>query len=132
MIAKGGTEKEATRLAEDFQKLLVDVIIESREVKKENDIIRSRALPTAKPKEPANKPNEFKTNDDFCPGCGLELRSMTVERTALNNDVFYLNLEPDDAPGKPKRPALLRFTGWGLEQRIGDDRRALIELLRKD
>jgi hypothetical protein len=34
---------------------------------KENDIIRAQALPTTKPKKPANKPNEFKTNDDFCP-----------------------------------------------------------------
>jgi hypothetical protein len=132
MIAKGGTAKEATKLAEDFQKVLVDVIIEWREVKKENDIIRARALPTSKPKELANLPNEFKTNDDFCPGCGLELRSMTTERTSLYTDVFLRNLDPDDAPGKPQRPGLLQFTGWSLDQRLGDDRRALIELLRKD
>jgi hypothetical protein len=132
MIAKGGTAKEAAKLADDFQKLLLDVVIEQREVKKENDIIRARALPTAKPKEPANLPNEFKTNDDFCPGCGLELRSMSTERTALFMDVFQQNLEPDDAPGKPARPALLNFTGWGLEQRLGGDRRALLDVLRKD
>ena len=64
------------------------MLLEQREVKKENDIIKARALPTSKPKEPANLPNEFKTNDDFCPGCGLELRSMTTERTALWSDVF--------------------------------------------
>ena len=64
------------------------MILEQREVKKENDIIKARALPSSKPKEPANLPNEFKTNDDFCPGCGLELRSMSVERTALWTDVF--------------------------------------------
>jgi cytochrome c553/mono/diheme cytochrome c family protein len=132
MIAKGGTAKEAAALAEAFQELLVGVIIEQREVKKENDIIKARALPTAKPKEPANLPNEFITNDDFCPGCGLELRSMTTERAALWGDVFQSNLDPDEAPGKPQRPGLLRFTGWGLEQRLGGDRRALIEGLRKD
>ncbi|HXG88861.1 MAG TPA: PSD1 and planctomycete cytochrome C domain-containing protein [Vicinamibacterales bacterium] len=132
MIAKGGTAKEAEKLADDFQKLLLDIVIEQREVKKENDIIAARALPTAKPREPANLPNEFKTNDDFCPGCGLELRSMTVERSALFNDVFRQNLEPDDAPGKPARPGLLQFNGWGLEQRLGGDRRALIDVLRKD
>ncbi len=43
-----------------------------------------------------------------------------------------LNLDPDDAPGKPERPGLLRFSGWGLEQRLGGDRRALVEGLRKD
>jgi cytochrome c553 len=132
LIARGGTAKEAEKLATEFQELLVGVILEWREVKKENDIIRARALPTSKPKEPANLPNEFKTNDDFCPGCGLELRSMSVERTALWTDVFRENQDPDAAPGSPSRPGLLRFNGWSLEQRLGDDRRALIEGLRKD
>jgi Protein of unknown function (DUF1553)/Protein of unknown function (DUF1549)/Planctomycete cytochrome C len=132
LIAKGGTAKEAEKLADDFQKLLLGIVIEQREVKKENDIIRARALPTSKPKEPANLPNEFKTNDDFCPGCGLELRSMSVERTALYNDTFRVNLDPDDAPGKPPRPPLLAFRGWPLEQRLGADRRALIETLGKE
>ncbi len=132
MVAKGGTAKEAATLADAFQDLLIGVVLEQREVKKENDIIKARALPTAKPKEPANLPNEFITNDDFCPGCGLELRSMTVDRTTLWGDVFYSNLDPDDAPGKPSRPGLLQFRGWGLEQRLGGDRRALIEGLRKD
>ena len=132
LIDRGGTAKEADTLATAFQELLVGVLLEQREVKKENDIIKARALPSSKPKEPANLPNEFKTNDDFCPGCGLELRSMSVERTSLWTDVFRENLEPDAAPGKPPRPGLLWFTGWGLEQRLGDDRRALIEGLRKD
>ena len=132
LVAKGGTAKEAGELAVKFQDLLIGVMLEQRELKKENDIIKARALPSSKPKEPANLPNEFKTNDDFCPGCGLELRSMTTERTALWGDVFRANLDPDDAPGKPERPGLLRFSGWGLEQRLGGDRRALIEGLRKD
>ena len=132
MIAKGGTAKEAAKLADDFQTLLLGLIMEQREVKKENDIIRARALPTSKPKELANLPNEFKTNDDFCPGCGLELRSMTTERTALYNDVFRMNLDPDTTPGKPQRPGLLQFTSWSLEQRLPPDRRALIEKLGKE
>ena len=132
MIAKGGTAKESAQLATNFQTLLLGLIIEQREVKKENDIIRARALPTAKPKELANLPHEFKTNDDFCPGCGLELRSMTTERTALYNDVFRMNLEPDAAPGKPPRPGLLQFTGWPLEQRLGPERRELMAALGKE
>ncbi len=132
LVKRGGTAKEAATLADAFQDLLIGVVLEQREVKKENDIIKARALPSSKPREPAKLPNEFKTNDDFCPGCGLELRSMSTERTALWGDVFRDNLDPDDAPGKPARPGLLRFTGWGLEQRLGGDRRALIEGLRKD
>ena len=133
MIAKGGTAKEADTLATAFQELLVGLVLEEREVRKENDIIKARALPTAKPKEPANLPNEFKTNDDFCPGCGLELRSMSKERTALYRDVFVVDLRTDSfVPGQRNSPGLLRFRGWGLEQRLGPDRRATIDALRKD
>ena len=132
LVGRGGTAAEAEKLAGQFQDLLVSVLLEQREVKKENDIIKARALPSNKPKEPANLPNEFKTNDDFCPGCGLELRSMSTDRTALWTDVFREDLDPEAAPGKPARPGLLRFSGWSLEQRLGDDRRALIEGLRKD
>ncbi|MDH4064817.1 MAG: PSD1 and planctomycete cytochrome C domain-containing protein, partial [Acidobacteriota bacterium] len=133
MIASGGTAQDAARLATAFEDLVISVLLEDREVTKENDIIRARALPSSKPKKPANKPNEFKTNDDFCPGCGLELRSMTKERTALYRDVFVVNLETDSfVPGQAPKPGLLRFSGWGLEQRLGEQRRALIEGLRKD
>ncbi len=133
MIATGGTAKEAEKLATAFQQLIVSVLLEERELKKENDIIRAQALPSTKPKKPANKPNEFKTNDDFCPGCGLELRSMTKDRVALYRDVFIVNLEDDTfVPGREPKPGLLRFRGWGLEQRLGADRRTLIENLRKD
>ncbi|MGE0812341.1 MAG: PSD1 and planctomycete cytochrome C domain-containing protein [Vicinamibacterales bacterium] len=134
MIAKGGgTAKEADTLAAAFQELLVGLVLEERDVRKENDIIKARALPTAKPKEPANLPNEFKTNDDFCPGCSLELRSMTKERTALFRDVFVVDLRTEGmVPGTRRPPGLLRFSGWGLEQRLGPDRRATIEVLRKD
>jgi Protein of unknown function (DUF1549)/Protein of unknown function (DUF1553)/Planctomycete cytochrome C len=133
MVAKGGTAKEAETLATAFQDLLVGLVLEEREIKKENEIVKARALPTAKPKEPANLPNEFKTNDDFCPGCGLELRAMTKERTALYRDAFVVDLRTDSfVPGQRSAPGLLRFRGWSLEQRLGQDRRSTIEVLRKD
>ena len=132
MMARGGTAKEAETLAIAFQDTIGSVLPEDREIKKENDINRAKALPTTKPKKPSNKPNEFVTNDDFCPGCGLELRSMTKDRVALFRDVFVINLETDSLTGQDSKPGLLRFRGWGLEQRLGDDRRVLIESLRKD
>lgn len=132
MIARGGTAKEADTLATAFQELLVGLVLEDRELTKENEIIKARALPTAKPKEPANLPNEFKTNDDFCPGCGLELRSMAKDRTALYRDVFVVDLRTDSfIPGQRSTPGLLRFRGWSLEQRLGADRRATIDVMRK-
>jgi hypothetical protein len=131
MIKKGGTEPEAKRLGEEFQELLVDVLIARRQIKAENDIIAAKALPTTKPRVFANKPNEFKTNDDFCPGCGLELKTMPIDRTNLWTDVFQSDLE-NPPPGMPRKPALLLFTGWGLERQLGPDRRALIQSLRDD
>jgi len=132
MIAAGGTEADATRLGKAFQELLVEVLLERRAVKDENDIIRAKALPGTTKKEPANKPNEFITNDDFCPGCGLELKTMPLERMNLWTDVFSRNL--DDTVTDPSRvkPGLLTFRGWGLERRLGADRRTLIQGLRDD
>ncbi len=132
MVRRGGTEAEAKRLADEFQDLLVDVLLARRKIKEENDIIAAKALPTTKPREPANKPNEFKTNDDFCPGCSLELKTMPIDRTSLWTDVFARDLDGDVAPGAPSKPALLSFSGWGLERQLGADRRALIQALRDD
>ncbi len=132
MIAKGGTKEQAKKLADDFQKQLVDVVLAKKEVRAQNEIIAAKALPGNKPKERANLPNEFITNDDFCPGCGLELKSLPTEQTNLYNDVFEQDLDAMPAPGQPGRPGLLSFQGWGLERQLGPDRRALIEGLRAD
>ncbi len=132
MIKTGGTEAEARRLAKEFQSLLVDVVLEYRAVKEENDIIAAKALPGTKKKEPANKPNEFITNDDFCPGCGLELKTMATDRMSLWNDVFSRDLHDVSVGPMGGRPGLLAFRGWGLERQLGPDRRALIQGLRDD
>jgi len=134
MVKRGGTEAEAKRLAGEFQDLVIDVLLQRREVKIENDIIRAKALPGTKPKERLNKPNAFVTNDDFCPGCGLELKTMPIERTSLWTDVFSRDLDSSENPGSgmAPKPGLLAFRGWGLERQLGPDRRALIQGLRDD
>jgi len=133
MVSSGGTAKEAETLADAFQARLVDLVIEKRAIDEENDIIRAKALPGTKKKERANLPNEFKTNDDFCPGCALELKSMAAERMSLWTDVFERDLTSEVGPGgRGARPGLLVFRGWGLERQLGADRRALIDALRAD
>jgi mono/diheme cytochrome c family protein len=132
MIKRGGTKAEAKKLGDDFQSVLVDVVLAHREVQDENDIIRAKALPGTKKKQPANLPNEFITNDDFCPGCGLELKSLPAEQNALYSDVFQRDLNAAPVPGQAPKPALLSFFGWGLERQLGPDRRALIQALRDD
>ncbi|MSO50450.1 MAG: DUF1549 domain-containing protein [Acidobacteria bacterium] len=132
MVNGGGTEAEAKRLAGEFQDLVIDVLLARREIKIENDIIAAKALPGTKPKERLNKPNAFVTNDDFCPGCGLELKSMPIDRTNLWTDVFARDLENENNPAVAPKLGLLYFLGWGLERQLGPDRRALIQALRDD
>jgi hypothetical protein len=135
MVKGGGTAAEAKRLSEQFQELLLDVLLEKRAIDEENDIIRAKALPGTKKKERANLPNEFVTNDDFCPGCGLELKSLPNERMNLWTDVFARDLDSMVVAGQdPARAkaALLVFRGWGLERQLGPDRRSLIDSLRAD
>ncbi len=132
LIAKGGSKTAARKLADDFQRQLVDVVLAKKDVRAQNEIIVAKALPGTKPKQPSNLPNEFVTNDDFCPGCGLELKGLPTEQTNLYNDLFEEDLDSTAAPGQPQKSPLLAFRGWGLERQLGPDRRALIEALRAD
>jgi mono/diheme cytochrome c family protein len=132
MIAKGGTKEAAKKLGDEFQKTLVDVVLAKKDVRAQNEIIYAKALPSNKPKEPANLPNEFITNDDFCPGCGLELKTLPPDQANLYNDVFESDLDSLATPGMPDHAPLLAFDGWGLERQLGPDRRALIDALRAD
>ncbi|HEX4949458.1 MAG TPA: PSD1 and planctomycete cytochrome C domain-containing protein [Blastocatellia bacterium] len=134
MMQKGGTAAEAKKLAEEFQSLLLDVLAERKALDEENEIIMAKANPTTKKKEPLFKPHEFVTNDDFCPGCGVEVKSMPIERSNLWMDVFMRDLDEPDLPGGANRfrPGLLRFTGWGLERQLSAERRAHLVALRED
>jgi hypothetical protein len=135
MIKGGGTADEAKKLADEFQALLLDVMFDKKEIKEENDIIAAKALPGTKKKEPGKLPSDFVTNDDFCPGCGLELKSLPIERTNLWTDVFMRDLQEGFDPAQMKenvKPGLLAFRGWGLERQLSADRRRYIDGLRSD
>ena len=135
MVKGGGTASEAKKLADEFQTLLLDVMFDKKDVKDENEIIAAKALVGTKKKEPAKLPSDFVTNDDFCPGCGLELKSLPVERNNLWIDVFQRDLQEGFDPAqafKQVKPGLLAFRGWGLERQLGADRRRYVEALRSD
>jgi mono/diheme cytochrome c family protein len=135
MIKRGGTADEAKKLAEEFQNLILEVMFERKDINEENEIIAAKALPGTKKKKPLNLPNEFVTNDDFCPGCGLELKSMLPDRVNLWTDVFARDLEEGFDPAQTfgrVKPGLLAFRGWGLERRLSAERRAFIAALRDD
>jgi mono/diheme cytochrome c family protein len=134
MVKSGGTEVEARKLADGFQATLLEVMFAKKEIDEENDIIRAKALPGTTKKKPANLPNEFVTNDDFCPGCGLELKGLPAEKTHLWTDVFKYDLEDGFEPMTVEylKPGLLVFRGWGLERQLSGDRRKHVEDLRAD
>jgi hypothetical protein len=135
MVKGGGSAPEAKKLAEEFQTLLLDVMFDRKEIKDENDIIAAKALPGTKKKEPGKLPSDFVTNDDFCPGCGLSLKSLPVERNNLWTDVFQRDLQEGFDPAQSSeriKPGLLAFRGWGLERQLGADRRRYVESLRTD
>jgi Protein of unknown function (DUF1549)/Protein of unknown function (DUF1553)/Planctomycete cytochrome C len=135
MVKGGGKEAEAKKLADEFQGLLLDVMFDKKEIKEENEIIAAKALPGTKKKEPGKLPSDFVTNDDFCPGCGLELKSLPIERQNLWTDVFQRDLQDGFDPAQMFdriKPGLLAFRGWGLERQLSADRRRYIDGLRTD
>src|SRR5262245_12406580 len=135
LVKTGGTEKQAKALADEFQSLLLDVMFEKKEIKDENEIIAAKALPGTKKKEPGKLPSDFVTNDDFCPGCGLELKGLPVEKNNLWTDVFQRDLQDGFDPAQMFdriKPGLLSFRGWGLERQLSGDRRRYIDGLRSD
>ena len=136
MIAARGKKEEAAKIADEFQEQVADIMFEHIEVDEANDIIRAKALPENKKKKRANLPDEFITNDDFCPGCGLVLQSLPGEKNSLWVDLFDhdLDSELDIAQGdfNSGKPGVFAFDGWGLERQLGADRRKVLEELRKE
>jgi len=135
MVKAGGSAAEAKTLADEFQALLLEVMFDRKEVNDENDIIKAKALPGTKKKDPAKLPSDFVTNDDFCPGCGLELKSLPIERQNLWTDVFVRDLQEGFDPAyafDQIKPGVLAFRGWGLERQLSAERRAYINGLRDE
>ena len=134
MIKKGGSKEQAKKLAEEFQSLVTEVMFDKRAMKEENEIIVAKSLPGTKKKERAMKPSDFVTNDDFCPGCGLELKTLPVDRMNLWTDIFQRDLNGEDPMQNFRNmtPGLLAFRGWGLERQLSPERHAYLEALRND
>ena len=129
------TAAQARKLAQQFQEKVIEVMLARNEINDENEVIADKALPTTKKKKRANKPNEFITNDDFCPGCGLQLKTLPEEQTNFYTEIFQRELDsPDDpnVPGLRQKPGVLTFTGWGLEKRAGAESAAMLAAFRKE
>jgi len=135
----GGASAELKKMADEFQADVVRVMLERKEINEENEIIADKSLEGTKKKKRANKPNEFITNDDFCPGCGLRLKPMPEEDSNFYTEIFLRELKEDDDPTvmaannapRPK-PGVLMFRGWGLESRVGAQAQAELAAVKAD
>ncbi len=140
--AGGGLPKvspEVNKASEDFQAAVVKVMLARKELDDENQVITAKSLEGTKKKKRANKPNEFITNDDFCPGCGLRLKNMAEEESNFWTEIFQRELKDSDDPtvdaangAKAPKPGVLLFRGWGLESRVGPEAQARMASVKAD
>src|SRR5215467_13209726 len=101
MIAVGGKEQnEAKTLADTFQDLVLHLETAQRDIKEQNDIIKTKNEVKKRSRRDA-LPNEFETDDQFCPGCSLELKTLPTEQASLWVDLFMMSLNSDDEKPQP-------------------------------
>ncbi|MBY0374202.1 MAG: DUF1549 and DUF1553 domain-containing protein, partial [Bryobacteraceae bacterium] len=135
----GGTEEQAKKLADDFQKLLFEIVAEKAEIKKKNERMMAKAdVGDRDEVKSIPLPNGFKS---FFDQHQLELKTLERERINLWTDVFQFELsdEPDMMVGRRFKPGLLMFMGFGLERQLSAEwrdylasTRAEIEKMRKE
>ena len=136
MIAvEGGTEDEAKALAESFQRLVLRVRRHARDVEEQNEIIRDKNdVPRHRVHDA--KPSEFETDDQFCPGCALELKTIPIDEAKLYSDLFVTRSGDQETKFEP---GVLVFSGWDLTRRLGpalqsyiaDEQKEIGELKKK-
>ncbi len=135
----GSGNAEVKKLADEFQENVIKVMLARKELNEENEIIIAKSLDGTKKKKRANKPNEFVTNDDFCPNCGLRLKNMPEDENNFWTEVFQRELRDSDdlaammaMGGRGGKPGLLLFRGWGLESRSGSEPQTQMAAIRAD
>jgi mono/diheme cytochrome c family protein len=128
IAADGGSEDEAKTLAEAFQKLVLTIRQHDREVEESNEIVRDKNdVPRHRVHDA--KPSEFETDDQFCPGCALELKTIPVSEAKLYSDLFVMRSGDQETRFIP---GVLVFVGWDLTSRLGAPLQAYIEAQQKE
>jgi cytochrome c553 len=130
---------DVKKAAEDFQERVTKGLLSRKDLDEENQIITAKSLEGTTKKKRANKPNEFITNDDFCPGCGLRLKNMPEQESNFWTEIFQRELKDSDDPtveaangAKAPKPGVLLFRGWGLESRVGPEAQARMASIKAD
>jgi mono/diheme cytochrome c family protein len=127
IAADGGSEDEAKVLAEAYQRLILRVRQHARDVEEQNEIIRDKNdVPRHRVHDA--KPSEFETDDQFCPGCALELKTIPIDEAKLYSDIFVMQSGDEEK----YKPGVLVFTGWDLSSRLGPAWQSYIESQQKE
>jgi hypothetical protein len=138
MLKKGGNPAEAKKLAEEFQANVVRVMIARRGAERRERGDRGEGAGGHQEKKRTEKPNFFVTNDDFCPGCGLQFKNLPDADNNFWIEVFQRELRDNEDPNammpgmRPPNPGVLMFRGWGLERRVGADVQIRLNALQED
>ena len=115
MIARGDAEQaEAQALADDFQRLVLEVVAEQEKLEERNRRIIAKGTPLEEVKS-TPMPNGF---ESFFDQHQLELETLERERFNLYMDIFRRDLDNELDTFFPA-PGLFRFRGWGLERQLG-------------
>ena len=115
MIARGDAEQaEAQALADDFQRLVLEVVAEQEKLEERNRRIIAKGTPLEEVKS-TPMPNGF---ESFFDQHQLELETLERERFNLYMDIFRSDLDNELDTFFPA-PGLFRFRGWGLERQLG-------------
>jgi hypothetical protein len=123
IAADGGTEDEAKELADRLSaSRILRPSPRMRDVEEQNEIIRDKNdVPRHRVHDA--KPSEFETDDQFCPGCALELKTIPINEAKLYSDIFVTRSGDEEAKFQP---GVLVFTGWDLASRLGAPLQAYI------
>jgi hypothetical protein len=114
MIADGGgTEERAQELADDFQRLVLEIVAEQKELEEHNEKLIARGTPLEEVKS-TPMPNGF---ESFFDQHQLELKTMDRERLNLYYALFYTDLD-NELDTFFRKPGVFRFGGWGLERQL--------------
>lgn len=131
--------QEAKKLAAKFQEELVAVMLSRNELDDENKVITDKAMDGTRKKKRTNKPSNFVNNEDFCPGCALQLKGLPEDQASFWTEIFQRELRDADDPNAMMaegnrfgKPGVLLFRGWGLERRVGADSQAQMASIRAD
>ncbi|MDX1492555.1 MAG: PSD1 and planctomycete cytochrome C domain-containing protein [Longimicrobiales bacterium] len=114
MIADGGgTEERAQELADDFQRLVLELVAEREKLEEHNRKLIAKGTSLEETKS-TPMPNGF---ESFFDQHQLELKTMDREKLNLLTDLFAYDLDNELDTFFPQ-PGVFRFGDWGLERQL--------------